>query len=389
MVKKYVQRTIESLLLKAQQQFPVIVLTGPRQTGKSTTLRKKFKDYNYITFDDPVQRSTAIRDPGLFLEINSEPLIIDEIQYVPSVLPFVKMIVDNNRDKNGLFILTGSQYFPLMHGISESLAGRAVLFELLGLSFSEYPVEEKTVPALFNRIFTGSYPDPLVHKVDPSLFYSSYLQTYIERDIRLIQSVHDLTLFQHFLELLAARIGTILNLSSLATECGVSQTTVKRWISLLESTRILYLLRPYFKNISKRVIKNPKIYFTDTGLVSYLLRFPTYETVMKGPMAGQFFENFFIIEFLKQKVFTSSFYNLYFYRDSNQNEVDLVVEKNRELELYEFKLAKNIKPDMIKSILHFKKLRPEARGFLISGYEKELVFKPDVIHLPWHKLPAK
>jgi len=362
MKRVYVPRLIENRLKRSVAQFPVLVLTGPRQTGKSTLLQKAFPGYRYGTLDDPFQRQLAIRDPLAFLENLGEPAIIDEIQYAPGLLPYLKMAVDRDRGRNGRFLLTGSQTFPLMEGIGESLAGRAVLHELLGFSCAELGERAKasSAAACFDLLFLGFYPEPAVHGVDVNDFYRSYLLTYLERDIRQIRSVHDLHLFQNFLELLAARAGGILKLNETAKECGISHTTATKWLSLLESTRIVYLLRPYFRNLSKRVVKSPKLFFTDTGLLAFLLKYPNARTLQAGPSAGAVFENFVVIEALKEKFNHGGLFELYFYRDSNQNEIDLVLDFGRSQKLIEVKLARTLRQEF------FAALRRTA-GVFIGG----------------------
>lgn len=352
MKRAYVPRQIESRLRSSAAQFPVLVLTGPRQCGKSTLLQKIFSRHEYSSLDDPFKRKLAKTDPLAFLENLGESAIIDEIQYVPELLPYLKLAVDRDRGRNGRFLLAGSQIFPLMSGISESLAGRAALHELLGFSCAELGEKAKAVSAAacFELLFHGFFPEPAVHGVDVEDFYRSYLQTYLERDIRQIRSVQDLHLFQIFLELLAARAGGILKLNEVAKECGISHTTAGKWLSLLETTRIVYLLRPYFRNLSKRVIKSPKLYFTDTGLLAFLLKYPDARTLLAGPAAGAFFENFIVIEVLKHKFNYGGLFELYFYRDSNQNEIDLVLDFGRTLKLMEIKLAKTLRQEFFISL---------------------------------------
>ncbi len=387
MALKYLPRACETILQEAVRQFPVVGLTGPRQTGKSTTLRKLFPGYQYTTLDDPTLRSRATTDPGLFIESMGTPCIIDEIQYAPELLPYIKMQVDKGRPRTGQYLLTGSQIFPLMSGITESLAGRISLFELLGFSLDELGLNKRgsSTPKLFETLFRGFYPEPAVHGVDSRLFYGSYLQTYLERDIRQISSVHDLRLFQQFLELLAARVGNLLNMNELARDCGISHTTARKWISLLESTRIVYLLRPYFKNISKRVMKSPKVYFTDTGLLAHLLRYPTPETVQSGPMSGAFFENLIIIEFLKRKLNHGHLWELYFYRDSNGKEVDLILESAHDLHLVEIKLKKTIHPADARSLASFPETGCEQNKYLLSCHPDVAPLTRDIQALPWWK----
>ena len=227
--KRYIHRLIEKNLIARAKEFPIIILTGPRQTGKSTTLQHIFPRHNYVSMDNPLTQSMAVNDPKLFLENNKPPLIIDEIQYTTELLPFLKIQVDKDRKKNGVYILTGSQVFNLMEGISETLAGRVALFELLGFSFEElmkHKLAGKTPEQCFDFIYKGFFPEPCVHNVDLNAFYGSYIQTYLERDIRQIRSVHDLRLFQQFLELLAARVGSLLNLNEIAKAVSYTHLTL-------------------------------------------------------------------------------------------------------------------------------------------------------------------
>ena len=389
MKRKYIHRQLEPLLLEAATQFPAIVLTGPRQTGKSTLLQHIFSSHHYISLDDPILRQSAKEDPALFLENYPPPCIIDEIQYVPELFPYIKMEIDKKRDLSGQYILTGSQIFPLMRGLTESLAGRIAVFELYGFSLDEFPENGNNISMLFERIFTGTYPDPLVHKVNRNLFYSSYLQTYLERDIRQIQNVQDLSQFQHFLELLSGRVGSLLNLSEISKELGISQPTVKRWLSLLENSRIIYLLRPYFKNLSKRIIKSPKPYFMDTGLLSYLLKYPDSKTLASGPLGGAMLENFIISEVIKHKTNRNIPFEIYFYRDSNKNEIDLVIDRGYKQDLCEIKLNKSIQKKHYKQLQKLKGMFTDPSLYLISAFDRGILLAEDVKNLPaWkiHKL---
>ena len=365
--KKYVKRITEKELQQAAKEFPILVLTGPRQTGKSTLLKTIFNDYKYQTLDDPTIREIAIKDPLSFLS-GKEKLIIDEIQYLPSLLPYIKMEVDKDRSKNGRFLLTGSQYFPLMAGLTESLAGRVAIFELLGFSTEEIFNKDilSDIDSCFKIIYKGTFPEIVVHNINYNRFYSSYLQTYLERDIRQISSIHDLNLFQTFLELLAARVGSLLNLSEISKECGISHSTAQKWLSLLETTRIVYLLRPYYKNISKRVIKSPKLYFADTGLLSYILRFQSPKNLEKSSYSGAFFENFVILEFLKYKLNHNKNYELYFFRDSHHNEIDLIIDQGQTFNLVEIKKTATIKPIHFKQIKNSRDLFKNSRSYIVS-----------------------
>ncbi len=383
MTHPYVRRDLEPRILTAAEQFPVIVVTGPRQTGKSTLLKELFPDYPYVTLDDPVVRRTAVEDPGLFVDRCPDRCIVDEVQYAPDILPYIKMRVDREPSKTGVFFLTGSEVFPLMQGLSESLAGRAAIFELLGLSGSEYPVGSADVSGLFQRCFAGAYPDPLVHEVERSVYYGAYVQTYVERDVRRVESVRDVVVFQRFLELVAARVGALLNLSELAKEAGVSQPTARRWMSILETSRIVYLLRPFHRNITKRTTKAPKVYFTDTGLLSYLLRYPDWRSLSSGPQAGAILENYVVVEFLKEKLNHGYLYELFFYRDSNQNEIDLVIDRGRSTQLCEIKLAKTVRPRHYSTLVRLAPQFPEPRGYLVSLYPDQTPLDRTVENVPF------
>lgn len=370
------------------RQFPAIAVTGPRQTGKSTLLKTLFPKYAYVTLDNPEIRLAAKQDPGLFVENLSLPVILDEIQYAPELLPYVKIAIDRDRGKNGRFLLTGSQMFPLMAGLSESLAGRIALFELLGFSWEELPFAPKTAKECYAQMFRGFYPVPAIKRAETQAYYASYIATYLERDIRQIQNVADIAAFQSFLQLLAARAGQLLNLVEIAKECGISPQTARRWLSLLETTRIVYLLRPYFRNMTKRVVKTPKLYFTDTGLLAYLLKYPSAETIMAGPQSGAFFENMIIIEALKRKFNYGLGYELFFYQDSNRNETDLLLDFGRRFVLAEIKSTKNITARLADFVKHVPfKDRP---AYVVSFSEHELALAPGVKAIPWQRFnPAK
>ncbi|MFH0764023.1 MAG: ATP-binding protein [Candidatus Omnitrophota bacterium] len=383
-MKHYIRRVIEKELLAAAKEFPVVVLTGPRQSGKSTVLQQIFPKHYYATFDDPLMSKLAHDDPNLFLA-RAEKMIIDEMQYVPGLLPFIKMAVDSDRRNTGRFILTGSQYFPVMHGMGESLAGRAAIYELLPFSSEEVPPKDAgaSMRSSFSAMFHGFFPEIVAHNVNRNRFYTSYLQTYLERDIRQITSVHDLKVFQNFLELLAARAGNILNIHELSKEAGVSFTSARRWISILESTRLIYLLRPYTKNITKRVIKSPKLYFTDTGLLAYLLRYPDAATMNTGPQAGAFFENLVLAELLKLKCNHNLNFEIYFYRDSNHNEIDFVLDYGRVFKMFEVKCTAT------PNEKHFTSLKKTSRefhgsiGYLVSFAREKVVIAKNIELIPW------
>ena len=383
----YIHRAIEKELLSAAKEFPVIVLTGPRQTGKSTILQHIFPGHDYTTFDDPLTAKLANSDPEFFLS-RAKKMIIDEIQYVPGLLPFIKMAVDRDRRNSGHFILTGSQYFPLMGGISESLAGRAALYELLPFSSEEIPQKADSggMKQSFLSMFKGFFPEVVAHGVNRDRFYPSYLRTYLERDIRQITSVHDLKVFQNFLELLAARAGNILNVHELSKEAGISFTSARRWISILESTRLIYLLRPYAKNISKRVIKSPKLYFTDTGLLAYLLRYPDAATMSAGPQAGAFFENLVLAEILKLKYNHNLNFEPYFYRDSNHNEIDFLLDYGTAVKVFEVKCTSTPNDKHFAPLVKLAKGFSNASGYLVSFARDRVVVAKNIELIPWSSI---
>lgn len=385
---KYIERAIEQRIKKAAKQFPAIAITGPRQTGKSTLLKTLFPKCAYVTLDDPEVRLSAKQDPGLFVENLNLPVILDEIQYAPELLSYIKIVIDRDRSKNGLFLLTGSQMFPLMAGISESLAGRIALFELLGFSWEELSSVPKTAKDCYAKMFKGFYPVPASQRVDAQTYYASYITTYLERDIRQIQNAIDITTFQSFLQLLAARAGQLLNIAEVAKECGIAPQTARRWLSLLETTRVVYMLRPYFRNMTKRIVKTPKLYFTDTGLLAYLLKYPSPETIMAGPQSGAFFENMVIMEALKHKFNHGLRCELYFYQDSNRNETDLLLDFGQKFVLVEVKSTKNITAKLADFVKHVPfKDRP---AYVVSFSEHELALAPGVTAIPWQKFdPAK
>ena len=378
---KYISRSIEPHIQKAARQFPAVAVIGARQTGKSTMLRHVFPKHNYITFDDPDVLFTAKTDPALFTANLIPPIIIDELQYAPEILPYIKIQIDNNQ-KNGAYILTGSQIFTLMSGLTETLAGRIALFELWAFSYSELNKIPHSPRSCYRQIFKGFYPRPNVQTTDLRLFYGSYIATYIERDVRQVQNVKDISTFQVFLQQLAARAGQLLNIQDIVRDCGIAHATAKSWLSILEASRIVYLLRPYFQNITKRIVKMPKLYFTDTGLLTYLLKYHDAETLMSGPSAGAVFENMVIIDVLKTLSNTGSGADIYFYRDSNKNEVDLIVNKGREFDLYEIKSGKTVKPSIANNLLRID-LKP-AQKFILSFNETELILGNGIVKaMPW------
>lgn len=360
---RYISRNIERVLKKSVRDFPAVALTGPRQSGKSTLLKNIFGEtYNIVSFDDPTIRERAISDPKLFLETSGEKIIFDEIQYAPQILPYIKILIDAERHKRGRFIITGSQQFHLIKNLSETLAGRIALLDLLPFSLGE----KRNVPLLKNKLsnikdifvhacLRGSFPEITVYpKIKSDAWYGSYIQTYLERDIRTIYNIGSLREFQQFLRLLAARCAQILNLSSFANDLGISVNTIKNWLSILEASRIIYILPPYYRNLGKRITKSPKIYFSDVGLVCYLTGLKTREHLFNGPLAGGLFENFIIQETVKYFLNRDIKLNLFYLRTHNNLEIDLIIENNLELFPFEIKLTKTPNMRMAGPIENFK-----------------------------------
>jgi uncharacterized protein len=388
MKSTYVPRDIEQELIAATKQFPVVVLTGARQTGKSTLLRHLFPKMATASLDDPFTRQAAQEDPRSFLT-QAPQIVIDEIQHLPDLLPYIKILVDADRRNAGRFLLTGSQIFPLMAGLGESLAGRAAIFHLLPFSHHELGNPPQSIERCFHRIFNGFYPDVVAHGVNANRFFSSYVQTYLERDIRLMTAVHDLKLFQNLIGLLAARIGNLLNLNELAKEAGISATTVRRWITLLESTGLVILLRPYSGNPTKRIVKSPKLYFGDTGLAAWLLRYPTAESLRHGPQSGAFFENLVLLECLKHKANFGTAGELFFYRDSNHNEIDLVVSSGSLTRLVEIKQSATPKASHFDAVQRLLPLFPQAQAYVALASSKEERLSAHLSALPWTQIATR
>ena len=384
----YIHRTLEKALKESLEQFPVVLVTGPRQSGKSTFLHHSLKGYNYVTFDDILARNLAESDPILFLKTYTPPLILDEIQYIPSLLSRIKMIVDADRRTYGQYVLTGSQIFPLMKGVSESLAGRIAIFQLFPLSWKELHssdlFDEITV---VGQMLRGFYPEFQVQpNLNPKFWHSAYLSTYLERDLRMIRNIQDLGQFQRFLVLLAARAGQILNLSEVGKECGISQTTAKDWLTLLQSTSIIYLLEPYARNVTKRIVKSPKLFFVDTGLLCYLLRIESVDQLIHSPFRGHLFENMVVMEAVKSFAGKGERAPCYYYRTASGLEIDLLLDHGDCLSAYEIKFSSTPTIEMAKSLIQFKTEYPVKHASVLTLCQRRLPFSHDVFSEHWSKI---
>lgn len=346
-----IKRETGPLLKRLSSQYPVVTVTGPRQSGKTTLARSVFPGKEYANLEAPDTREFAKTDPRGFLKHYGNDLIIDEIQRVPELLSYIQVLADKN--KKASFILTGSQQFEIMKGVTQSLAGRTALIKLLPFSIAEagkkYAV--KDADAL---IFKGFYPGIYDRRLNPYEFYSNYSATYIERDLRQLVSVKNLGLFEKFLRLCAGRTGNILNSQSLASDAGVSHTTVREWLSILEASYIVFLLKPWHGNISKRLVKSPKMYFYDVGLASWLLGIENEKQVGRDPLKGALFENMVVSEFMKYRFNGGKSNNLYFYRDSKGNEIDLICLEGRAVRPVEIKAGATVNDDCFKNLRKFK-----------------------------------
>jgi len=380
----YIKRTTEEIILNISSSFPVVLLTGPRQVGKTTMLKKLGGDErSYVSLDDPMVRELATSDPALFLQRYTPPLLIDEIQYAPQLLPHIKMIVDAER-KNGQFWLTGSQMFHLMKGVSESLAGRVGIVNLLGLSHAEIMgkshqrefiphtdvIKNKIKKAnhidlrtVYGEIYKGGMPAVIVdNNMNTDIFFSSYVQTYLQRDIKDLTQVGDELAFFRFLCAVAARTAQEVNYAALASDTGISEPTAKQWLSILVSSGIVYLLEPYFNNTLKRLLKRPKMYFLDTGLCAYLTKWTSAETLEAGAMSGAFFETWVVTEIIKSYYFQGKRPPLCYYRDKDQREIDLLIIEDHKVYPIEIKKSANPGRDSIKHFAVLEKTQLEIAG---------------------------
>lgn len=391
----YIKRTLETYIKQANKQFPALFITGPRQVGKTTILKHLCSnDRKYVTLDDPMLKNLAKEEPKIFLERFGPPVLIDEIQYAPELLTHIKIFVDKNK-RPGLFWLTGSQPFHLMQGVSETLAGRIGLINLLGLS--QYELNQQanlavpflptktyiklradnfraqTLSELYNRIWRGSFPLVAIDEhIDRNLFYSSYVQTYLQRDVRDLAKVGNEAAFLRFLKMTAARTGQLLNITDLARDVDVSPNTIKSWLSILESSHIIYFLQPYFTNLNKRLIKTAKMYFLDTGLCTYLTEWSSSATLESGAMSGSILETFAITEIIKSYWHNGQQAPLYYYRDKDQKEVDLLIFKDDAFYPVEIKKTASPSANHIKNFKLIanlgKKVGPGGLVCLIDNY---------------------
>jgi len=368
-----IERILKNKLLELITKYPIVTLTGPRQSGKSTLLRTSFPDYQYVSLEDPDMRLFALEDPRGFLTTYPDKTIIDEVQRVPALFSYLQTHVDNE-NKEGMYLLAGSHNFLLMESINQSLAGRAAILRLLPFSHSEMKTGSIVPNTIDEEIFKGAYPRLYDKDIIPTDYYPFYIQTYVERDVRLMKNIGDLSKFIKFIKLCAGRIGQLLNLSGLANECGVSVSTATAWVSLLEASYILYLLKPDHNNYAKRLVKSPKLYFYDTGLACSLLNIKSTEQVTTHFLRGGLFENLVINEFVKESLNKGEEPNLNFWRDSTGNEVDLLQTVGSKQYAYEIKSGATFSQDYFKGVSKWAKLSGanSEQCFAIYAGEKSI-----------------
>jgi uncharacterized protein len=360
-----IQRFAENEILALAKQFKAIAIVGPRQSGKTTLVKKLFKEKPYVNLENPDTRNFALNDPRGFLSKYPDGAVLDEAQRAPELFSYLQQVLDES-ESYGLFIITGSNNFLLQENISQSLAGRVGYLNLLPLTLSE--INEPKV-SIEEKIFKGCYPSLYSQStnIDPTKWYANYIRTYIERDVRLIKNITNLILFERFVRLCAGRIGQLLNMHSLANELGVDTKTISSWISVLETSFVLFRLQPYHKNFNKRVVKMPKIYFYDTGLASALLGVQNSQQLDLHPFKGSLFENMVIVELLKNRFNQGKSNNLFFWRDNNGNEVDVIIENGVQLFPIEIKSGQTIQDDYFKGIHYWNKILQQSNGYLIYG----------------------
>ena len=366
-----IPRLVEPELLRLATQYPVVTITGPRQSGKTTLVKKCFSNALYYSLEDPDVREAAFSDPKGFLS-HRQTMIIDEVQKMPSLLSYIQGIVDDAK-LNGRFILTGSQQFELLQTISQSLAGRTAIIKLLPLSMGELP----EVPSLRTLLYRGFYPRIVdLPDLNPSETLSFYTNTYLERDLRDIKEIKNLGKFEAFIRLCACNIGQILNKNRLGSDLGVDGKTIDSWFSLLQAGFIAFLLPPHFKNFRKRLVKSPKLYFYDVGLASYLLGIRSKDHVDSHPLKGYLFENMIIVEKLKERYNRVETPHLYYFRDSSGNEVDLLVEEGEVIHSFEIKLSQTLSKGLFRGLDFYKKLNPNNKTstLIYTGNEKSSRF---------------
>lgn len=386
----YIKRFISSILREASRQFPAVLVTGPRQAGKTTFLHHEAgANTAYISLDEPIERSFALNDPNGFLDrYREESVVLDEIQYVPELLPYIKIRIDRDRQRPGKWLLTGSQQFHLMKNVSESLAGRVAILDLLPFSLLENrPADPNPLEFL---IWNGSYPEPALFPEKRNLWVRSYLQTYIERDVRQLQNIRELRTFEFFLGLAASIHSQVFNAASLARLCGVSLPTIKSWAGVLEASWLCHFLQPYSRNFGKRLVRTPKLYFLDSLLVCALTKQPDAASALAGAMGGALFEGIVVSEAVKVFTMKGKRADLFFWRSHDGLEVDLIVQAGGKLYPVEIKMTATPTLKHLAPLNRFKKLAGKEAadtGILVCRVDQTKPLPFGNVALPWHEFP--
>jgi len=387
----YVQRHLSDTLRKAMAQFPAVLVTGPRQAGKTTLLQHESGEaFGYVSFDDTVERSFALNDPnGFFDRFGDRPMILDEIQYVPELLPTLKLRIDRERQRYGRWLLTGSQQFHLMRNVSESLAGRVAILDQLPFSITELATQGE--PSLEQVLWNGCYPEPALDPEKRDLWLRAYIQTYLERDVRQLQHIRDLRAFEQFVALACARHAQEFNSAYFSRETGVTLPTAKSWAGLLEASYLLYLLPPFFNNLGKRITKAPKLYLLDPAIVAFLTRQPSAGAALSGAIGGALFEGLVVVEAVK--AFTNAGLKpaLWYWRSHDGLEVDLILQGKGKLVPIEIKLTTTPQPVHLESLKRFRALAGEEGcepGILVCRVPEEKPLPSGITAVPWQNFPA-
>jgi len=382
-----IQRTAAARLLKLAKTFRSVAVVGPRQSGKTTLCRMLFPQKPYVSLENPDTLEFATTDPRGFLAQYKNGAILDEVQRAPHLFSYLQQVLDETK-KKGLFILTGSNNFLLQHNITQTLSGRIAYLQLLPLSLQELKAGRKLKANYGWHILNGGYPEVLTKKINPADWYTGYINTYVERDVRQLKNISNLSLFIKLLKLCAGRTGQVLNLTSLSNDCGIDQKTVAAWLSILQSSYIIYLLQPYHNNFNKRIIKSPKLYFYDTGVACSLLGISNAAQIATHAAKGPLFENMIVSELLKERFNSGAADNLYYWRDKTGNEVDMVIDKAGKLAVMELKAGETVSTDFFKGIEYFSSLNKNiVQKLLVYGGKLEQKRSNGVVVTPWSLLP--
>lgn len=382
-----IPRAAEATLTRLARGFPVLVLTGPRQSGKTTLARAAFPGKAYLSLEDPDVRQLAESDPRGLLSQFQDGAVLDEVQRVPALFSYLQTRVDED-PRPATWVLTGSQQFGLLHGMTQSLAGRVGLVQLLPFAMGELRDAGRLGANLDELLVRGAYPPLYDRDLDPGDWHSAYVNTYLERDVRQLLNVRDLSAFQRFVRLCAGRVGQLLNLSSLAADCGINHNTASAWLSVLEASYIVFLLRPHHQNFNKRLTKSPKLYFCDTGLAAWLLGVREASQLAFHAQRGALFENLVVAEMLKAQLNRGQAMDLFFWRDSQGLEVDLLVERSGDLNPIEVKSGQTVAQDFFQGLARWSALsgNPDRPGWLVYGGDRS--FRHGSVDIvPWQKLP--